>query len=63
MITAFLNEGNALSGMLTSRLSSMFHMGTLPRTRFPPRETIDNYLIMYILALITFMYIMGIAFV
>ena len=63
LITAFLNEGNALSGMLTSRLSSMFHMGTLPRTRFPPRETIDNYLVMYILALVTFLYIMVIAFV
>ena len=63
LITAFLNEGNALSGMLTSRLSSMFHMGTLPRTRFPPRETVDNYLVMYILALVTFLYIMVIAFV
>ncbi len=63
MMTAFLNEGNALSGMLTSRISSMFHMGTMPRSRFPPRETLDNFAIMYILALITFLYIMGIAYV
>ncbi len=63
MMTSFLNEGNALSGMLTSRISSMFHMGTLPRTRLPPRETFDNFAIMYILALITFLYIMGIAYV
>ena len=62
MMTAFLNEGNALSGMLTSRISSMFHMGTMPRTKFPPRETLDNYSIMYMLALVTFLYIMGIAF-
>lgn len=62
MMTAFLNEGNALSGMLTSRISSMFHMGTMPRTKFPPREALDNYSMMYMLALITFMYIMGIAF-
>lgn len=62
MMTAFLNEGNALSGMLTSRISSMFHMGTMPRTRFPPRETLDNYAIMYLLALVTFLYIMGIAY-
>ena len=63
MMTAFLNEGNALSGMLTSRISSMFHMGTMPRSRFPPRENLDNYSMMYMLALITFLYIMGIAFV
>ncbi len=62
MMTAFLNEGNALSGMLTSRISSMFHMGTMPRTKFPPRETLDNYSMMYMLALVTFLYIMGIAF-
>ena len=63
MMTAFLNEGNALSGMLTSRISSMFHMGTMPRSRFPPRETLDNFAIMYMLALVTFLYIMVIAFV
>ena len=63
MMTAFLNEGNALSGMLTSRISSMFHMGTMPRSRFPPRETLDNFAIMYMLALVTFLYIMVIAFI
>ena len=62
MMTAFLNEGNALSGMLTSRISSMFHMGTMPRTKLPPREALENYSIMYMLALVTFLYIMGIAF-
>ena len=63
MMTAFLNEGNALSGMLTSRISSMFHMGTMPMSKFPPKENLDNYSIMYILALTTFMYIMVIAFI
>ena len=63
MMTAFLNEGNALSGMLTSRISSMFHMGTMPRTKTPPMEAAENFGIMYILALSTFIYIMLIAFV
>lgn len=62
MMTAFLNEGNALSGMLTSRIGSMFHMGTMPRTPLPPREAGENFFIMYILAFITFLYIMGVAF-
>jgi mgtE-like transporter len=62
MLTAFLNEGNALSGMLTSRLSSMLHIGTLPRSRFPPREAGENFGIMYLLATITFIYIMTMAF-
>ncbi|MGN1044425.1 MAG: magnesium transporter [Candidatus Methanomethylophilaceae archaeon] len=62
MMTAFLNEGNALSGMLTSRLSSMLHIGTLPRSSVPPREAGENFCVMYILALITFIYIMTVAF-
>ena len=62
MLTAFLNEGNALSGMLTSRLSSMLHIGTLPKSRFPPREAGENFGIMYFLASITFVYIMTMAF-
>ena len=63
LLTAFLNEGNALSGMLTSRLSSMLHIGTLPRRSFPPREAAENFSIMYILAITTFLYILCIAYV
>ena len=63
MLTAFLNEGNALSGMLTSRLGSMLHIGTLPRQKYPPREAGENFLLMYIMAVITFVYIMTVAYV
>lgn len=63
MMTAFLNEGNAISGMLTSKLSSMIHIGTLPRARLPPKEAGENFGIMYLLALITFLYIMTVAFI
>lgn len=62
LLTAFLNEGNALSGMLTSRLSSMIHMGTLPRQAVPPREAGENFAVMYLLAIVTFLYIMTVAF-
>jgi len=60
LLPAFLNEGNALSGMLTSRLSSMLHLGTLESQSIPPKEASENFEIIYILALVTFAFI-GIA--
>lgn len=57
MLPAFLNEGNALSGMLTSRLSSMIHLGTMKPKAVPPKEAVENFGIMYTCALITFPYI------
>ena len=45
LMPAFLNEGNALSGMLTSRLSSMLHLGTLKVDRFPGKNASENFLI------------------
>ena len=63
LLTAFLNEGNALSGMLTSKFSSMLHMGTLPKKPFPPKEAGENFVIMYLLAITTFLYILSIAYV
>ena len=63
LLPAFLNEGNALSGMLTSRLSSMLHLGTLDSAALPPREAHENFAIMYILALVTFIMIGSAAFI
>ena len=57
LLPAFLNEGNALSGMLTSRLSSMLHLGTLHSARLPPKEAYENFFVMYILAFVTFILI------
>jgi len=54
LLPAFLNEGNALSGMLTARLSTKLHMGTMDAKPFPPKEAYDNFATMYILAGITF---------
>ncbi len=54
LLPAFLNEGNALSGMLTSRLSSMIHLGTLEPKLYPKKEAVENFIVMYILATITF---------
>lgn len=62
MLPAFLNQGNALSGMLTSRLSSMIHLGTMKSKRFPPSEALENFGIMYVCSILTFLYIGCIAF-
>jgi mgtE-like transporter len=62
MMPAFLNEGNALAGMLTSRLSSMLHLGTLRVKRFPSKKAGENFIITYILAFITYGYIGIIAY-
>jgi len=63
LMPAFLNEGNALSGMLTSRLSSMLHLGTLNANRLPGREAAENFKIIYSLALVTYTYIATIGFI
>ena len=63
LMPAFLNEGNALSGMLTSRLSSMLHLGTLKVERLPGGNASENFVITYVLAAVTYGYIGIIAFV
>ena len=63
LLPAFLNEGNALSGMLTSRLSSMLHIGTMESRRYPNGPAYENFLIIYILATVTFLFIGTAAFI
>ena len=63
LMPAFLNEGNALSGMLTARLSSMIHLGTLKASRVPGKNAIENFFINYILGAATYGYIGVIAFI
>ena len=62
LLPAFLNEGNALSGMLTSRISSMLHLGTLDPDPVPHKGALENFLIIYILAAVTFIMIGSAAF-
>ena len=63
LMPAFLNEGNALSGMLTSRLSSMIHLGTLETKGYPGKPAFENFKITYVLAIVTYAYIGIIAYV
>lgn len=57
LLPAFLNQGNALSGILTSRFSTMMHMGTLGVRKYPPIETYNNFAVNYVLGIITFAYV------
>ena len=63
LMPAFLNEGNALSGMLTARLSSMLHLGIVRPSKWPDKNARENFRINYVLAFITYGYIGVIAFV
>ncbi len=62
MLPAFLNQGNALSGMLTSRLSSKIHLGTVEPRAMPSRPALSDFLVMYICAMITFFYIGSVSY-
>lgn len=63
LMPAFLNEGNALSGMLTSRLSSKLHLGTLGVDRIPGKNAQENFGVTYVLAFLTYAYIGIIAYI
>jgi len=63
LMPAFLNEGNALSGMLTARLSSKLHLGILKPDRIPGNSAKENFLITYVLAFATYAFIGIIAFI
>ncbi|MCQ2056278.1 MAG: magnesium transporter [archaeon] len=63
LLPAFLNEGNALSGMLTSRFGSMFHLGILKPTKIPSKKVCENFIVTCLLAAISLPYMGVIALV
>jgi mgtE-like transporter len=54
LIPPFLEDANALGGILTSRLSSMLHMGTIEPNRAPGKTAWENFAIIYIFSLWVF---------
>lgn len=54
LIPPFLEDANALGGILTSRLSSLLHMGILKPRKVPGRVALENFAIIYIFALWVF---------
>ncbi len=56
----FLNEANALGGILTSRLGSQLHMGLMRPNRFPDAIARENFRIIYVFSLVIFL-VIGVA--
>jgi len=54
MVPLFLEDNNALGGILTSRLSSMLHTGMFEPGMFPGKQIIPNFLLIYIYSLVVF---------
>jgi mgtE-like transporter len=54
LIPPFLEDANALGGILTSRFSSLLHMGIMKPDRVPRREALENFAIIYLFALWVF---------
>ncbi|MBN1455285.1 MAG: magnesium transporter [Methanomicrobia archaeon] len=62
VIPPFLGESNALGGILSSRLSSMLHIGTVEPRSLPDRLVSANFMVIYCLALIVFLVVGGTAY-
>ena len=63
LIPPFLGECNALGGILSARLSSMLHIGTVSPKRVPDKLVSANFAVMYILSVFVFAFVGILAFV
>ena len=57
LIPLFLQNCNALGGILTSRMSSLLHMGIMLPGRLPGKVSYENFAIIYIFALWVFTFV------
>ncbi|MBE0524717.1 MAG: magnesium transporter [Methanosarcinales archaeon] len=54
MVPLFLEDNNALGGILTSRLSSMLHTGMFTPNILPGKQILPNFLLIYIYSTVVF---------
>jgi len=54
MVPLFLEDNNALGGILTSRLSSMLHTGMFKPNLLPGKQILPNFLLIYLYSLVIF---------
>ncbi len=57
MIPPFLGACNALGGILSARLSSMLHIGTLRPKTFPDKLVNANFSVIYLLSMVVFPFV------
>jgi len=55
LIPPFLGESNALSGILSARLSSMLHIGTVDPKPLPEKVVSANFAVIYLLSIFLFL--------
>lgn len=54
IIPAFLEDGGAIGGILSARISTMLHLGVMEPQLRPPKELILNFAVMHLIALVVF---------
>jgi mgtE-like transporter len=59
LLPAFLQEGGAIGGILSSRLSSKIHLGLLAPKGLPPANAFRDFLLVYIFAAGVYVFIGG----
>jgi len=55
IIPPFLGGNNALGGILSARLSSMLHIGTVNPKRIPDKLVSSNFMVIYLLSVFVFL--------
>lgn len=63
IIPPFLGESNALGGILSARLSSMLHIGTVVPKPFPDKLVSANFVVIYLLSVFVFSFVGVLAYV
>ena len=57
IIPPFLGESNALGGILSARLSSMLHIGTVEPRTLPEKLVSANFVVIYLLSVVLFLFV------
>jgi len=57
IIPPFLGESNALGGILSARLSSMLHIGTVNPKPFPDKRVSANFAVIYLFSVFAFLFV------
>lgn len=63
IIPPFLGESNALGGILSARLSSMLHIGTVNPKPFPDKLVSANFVVIYLFSVVVFSFVGVLAYV
>ncbi|MHC1611586.1 MAG: magnesium transporter [Candidatus Methanospirareceae archaeon] len=63
IIPPFLGGSNALGGILSARLSSMLHIGTVEPRPFPDKLVTANFVVIYIFSVFLFLFVGMVSYV